>query len=404
MTRGSAGATGRSLCGEVALYGVSRSLFGPSLAALLVAVVACNAGDYDLGPGDTLHPNEMNAAPSDASVVSADSLPEGMSSDELRAWKEARDAILGARTVLSLGTDNEGPELFGAITDVEVDANGNLVVFDMSTQEIRFFDRDGRYLSGFGGFGDGPMEFRDATRLSVLRDGRVVVPEARRLKMFAPSEDGWRLDTLVSTPFTAMDICAGARSHLFLSDYHRENDEVVHRVSLAEDDGIFSIRAPYNDDNWLVRWRMTEGLIACLPDQSRFAYAQFAMPLLRAYSEGGVLLWTARVAGHKTLRLRERAEGPVSLQRHLEHDGLSFLQGVSPGHFVVQYHRYRRRRPVGLKTYLIDASTGIGASLGDDVPAIAAVYDGGFVAVFQEPYPRLEVRASRGRGGKGAGR
>ena len=404
MASGPTGATGRKLCGEVALYGASRSLFGPSLAAWLVFVAACNPADFDLGPGDTLHPNEVNAPVSDASVVSADSVPEGMSTEALRAWKEARDAILGARTVLNLGTDDEGPELFGAITDVEVDANGNLVVFDMSTQEIRFFDRDGRYLSGFGGIGDGPMEFRDATRLSLLRDGRVVVPETRRLKVFAPSEPGWSLDTLVSTPFSAMDICAGGRSHLFLSDYHRETDAAVHGVSFSEGDSVFSIRAPYNDDNWLVRWRMTEGLIACLPDQGRFAYAQFAMPLVRAYSEDGTLLWTARVAGHKTLRLRERAEGSVSLQRHVEHDGLSFVHGVSPGHFVVQYHRYRRRRPVGLTTYLIDASTGIGASLGDDVPAIAAVYDGGFVAVFQEPHPRLEVRVAGGRGGNAAER
>ena len=370
----------------------------PVAAAWLVVVVACNSGDYDLGPGDTLHPNEVNAPPSDASLVSADSLPVGMSTEALRAWEEARDAIRGARTVLRLGSE-EGPELFGAITDVEVDPNGNLVVFDMSTQEIRLFDPLGTYMSGFGGMGDGPMEFRDATRLNVLGDGRIVVPVARGLKAFAPSTDGWRLDTLVSTPFSAMEVCAANHGHLFLSDYHRESDAAVHRVSLTETDSTFSIRAPYSDDNWLVRWRMTEGLIACLPDLNAIAYGQYAMPLVRAYSGAGTLLWTAHVEAHKTIRLRERAGGSVSLQRHVEHDWLSFLHGVSSGHLVVQYHRYRRRRPVGLTTYLIDAKTGIGASLGDDLPAIAAVYDGGFVAVFQEPYPRLEVRESGGQSG-----
>ena len=365
-------------------------------------VAACNTGDYDLGPGDTLHPNEVNAPPSDASLVSADSLPVGMSTEALRAWKEARDAIRGARTVLRLGSEEEGPELFGAITDVEVDPDGNFVVLDMSTQQVRVFDPRGRYLSGFGGFGDGPMEFRDAARLNVLADGRIVVPIARGLKVFAASEEGWELDTLVSTPFSAMDICTVDHGHLFLSDYHRDGDAAVHRVSLTETDSTFSIKAPYSDDNWLVRWRMTEGLIACGPDVNGVAYAQYAMPLVRAYSGGGALLWTAHVEAHRTIRLRERASGSVSLQRHVEHDWLSFLHGVSSGHFVVQYHRYRRRDPVGLTTYLIDAKTGIGGSLGDDVPAIAAVYDGGFVAVFQEPYPRLEVRESRGQSGNGS--
>lgn len=368
----------------------------PVVAAWLVLVAACNSGDYDLGPGDTLHPNEVNESPSDASLISADSLPAGMSAEALQDWKQARDGIRGARTILRLGSDEEGPELFGAITDVEVDPNGNLVVFDMSTQEIRLFDARGTYMGGFGGLGDGPMEFRDAARLNVLGDGRIVVPVARGLKVFAPSEDGWTLDTLVSTPFSAMEICTADRSHLFLSDYHRESDAAVHWVSLEDADSTFSIMAPYSDDNWLVRWRMTEGLIACGPDVNGVAYAQYAMPLVRAYSGGGTLLWTTRVEAHKTIRLRERASGSVSLQRHVEHDWLSFLHRLSSGHLVVQYHRYRRRRPVGLTTYLIDANTGIGASLGDDLPAIAAVYDRGFVAVFQEPFPRLEVRESGG--------
>lgn len=396
------GAMGRGLRLDAQLRGAFRPVFGPSLAvAWVVLVAACSTGDYDLRPGDTLHPNAVNSPPSDASVVSADSLPVGMSTEALRAWKQARDAIRGAQPVLELGTDEEGPELFGAITDVEVDANGNLVVLDMSTQEVRVFDPRGRYMHGFGSLGDGPMEFRDAARLTVLGDGRIVVPIARGLKVFAASEDGWGLDTIVSTPFSAIDICTADHSDLFLSDYHRESDGAVHRVSLTETDSTFSIKAPYSDANWLVRWRMTEGLIACRPDVG-VAYAQYAMPLVRAYSGDGNLLWTASVEAHKTIRLRERASGSVSLQRHVEHDWLSFLHSVSSGHFVVQYHRYRRREPVGLTTYLIDANTGIGASLGDDVPAIAAVYDGGFVAVFQEPYPRLEMREPRGQSGKGS--
>ena len=196
MTGEPARATGRNLRGDIDLHGAFRQVVGPSLAAAwLVVVAACNAADYDLGPGDTLHPNDVNAPPADAAMVSADSLPEGMSPEALQAWKEARDAIWGAQTVLRLGTDERGPELFGAITDVEVDANGNLVVFDMSTQEIRFFDPRGQYMGGFGGFGDGPTEFRNAARLSMLRDGRIVVPISRALKVLARSEDGWELDT-----------------------------------------------------------------------------------------------------------------------------------------------------------------------------------------------------------------
>ena len=362
--------------------------------AALLAAAACGTGDIDLDPGDTLHPNDANAAPVDASVISADTLPEGMAPEALLAWREARQALRDASTVLSLGADDAGPQLFGAITGVEVDPHGNVYVLDMSAQEVRVFDSGGRHTGGFGGVGDGPMELRDAASLTLLSDGRVVVPTARRLKVFVESEDGWELDTLVATPFAADDVCTGERNDIFVSDYHRESDEALHRVSL-KDDSALGVSAPYSDDNWLVRWRMTEGLIACLANQRQLAYAQFATPLVRAYSEDAELLWTARVEGHQTLRLRERAAGSVSLQRHMEHDLLTFLSALPSGHYVVQYHRYRRRRPIRLTTYLVDAATGIGASLGDALPPIAAVYDGGYVAVFREPYPRLEVRRFR---------
>ena len=48
-------------------------------------------------------------------------------------------------------------------------------------------------------------------------------------------------------------------------------------------------------------------------------------------------------------------------------------------------------RATTVRSYLVDAETGRGAFLGDALPRLVPVR-GGYAALFEDPYPRLELR------------
>ena len=89
---------------------------------------------------------------------------------------DTRRAVLEAKPVLRLGSEEAGPELFGYIPKAAIDLDGNVVVLDEDAQEIRIFDPEGGFVESFGGRGDGPMELRQANDFHVLPDARIAVP------------------------------------------------------------------------------------------------------------------------------------------------------------------------------------------------------------------------------------
>jgi hypothetical protein len=64
------------------------------------------------------------------------------------------------REVLRIGTmEGEGPDLFGSIVALEVDAAARLWVFDRQANELRVFGADGVHVRTIGRKGGGPREF-----------------------------------------------------------------------------------------------------------------------------------------------------------------------------------------------------------------------------------------------------
>ena len=67
------------------------------------------------------------------------------------------------RLVEELGLGNavgDGPEGFGDIRDIAVDAAGRIYVLDFASKEVRVFGRDGAYLRTMAREGEGPGEIR----------------------------------------------------------------------------------------------------------------------------------------------------------------------------------------------------------------------------------------------------
>jgi hypothetical protein len=71
--------------------------------------------------------------------------------------------------VLKIGVVDGSPQYqLHQVQDVRRLEDGRIVVANGGTQEIRFFDSEGRYLSTSGSAGDGPGEFRSLASVDVL--------------------------------------------------------------------------------------------------------------------------------------------------------------------------------------------------------------------------------------------
>ena len=108
--------------------------------------------------GRVLHPTAENLPPRDAALITRDSLPDGLAPGALDQWRRVRNDFISAQTTLRLGSDEEGPRMFGYISHADIGPDGNLVVLAGQAQEIRIFDPGGRFVESFGGLGDGPLE------------------------------------------------------------------------------------------------------------------------------------------------------------------------------------------------------------------------------------------------------
>ncbi len=76
-------------------------------------------------------------------------------------WSEATAWRLSSEPILTIGA-SDGPEeylLFQASGARRL-SNGNIVITNSGTQELRFYDPNGRHVRSVGGEGDGPGEFR----------------------------------------------------------------------------------------------------------------------------------------------------------------------------------------------------------------------------------------------------
>ena len=99
-------------------------------------------------------------------------------------WSAGDEWVL--QEELRIGTlDGTGPDMFGAITDFEVDRYGRFWLFEGQTQEIRVFDSDGRFVRTVGRQGEGPGEFNRVIGMTWGPDDNlwIVDPSNNRLSV-----------------------------------------------------------------------------------------------------------------------------------------------------------------------------------------------------------------------------
>ncbi len=145
---------------------------------------------------------------------------------------------------------------------------------------------------------------------------------------------------------------------------------------------------------------LSEGSLACANGRDLVVLGHLHMPILRAFdAREGTLAWSSRLASFSGAPVyqgvNERGQDYVRRDRPVRWDALGAVHPVAEDHLLVQVGRGNLiQREVAVESYLLDAETGIGAFLGERLPRVAP-FDGGYVALFEDPYPRLEVRAFR---------
>ena len=101
-----------------------------------------------------------------------------------------------------LGTlAGEAWEQFGDVGEIGFDGAGNLYVLDNQAERVIVAGPAGEYVREFGRKGEGPGEFDEMHGLAVMRDGRAVVTDSRRLVFHIFQADG-RVERTVRMDFT----------------------------------------------------------------------------------------------------------------------------------------------------------------------------------------------------------
>ena len=375
-----------------------RNLFVALTAALVVAV--CQDGGRP--PSGIQHPIDGRVPSLDAVAIAKDSLPIGLSMEATYAWSAAKRTLLAAKPILRLGSSEPGPTLFGYVLHADVGPDGNVIVLDAETQDIRVFAPNGDYVDGFGGRGDGPLELRRAERFHLFPDGRIAVPLGKNgpIKVFGRSEGRWTLlDVIDLQPTPSNSVCSMRDGRLFSSGYDREAGTIVNAFRA---EGLSSFGHGYQYEQPFIRMALSEGLVECLEEPQLIAFAFNKLPIVRAYDASGSVRWTSMIVDdYLQLRIFEKRHpetGAVGYSEWStrEHDRLVEVHAIGSGeHLLLQYARVSwGRREVVPRSYLIDAATGIGAFLDkpDTLPPVLSVQPDGYIVLFEEPYPYVEVR------------
>ena len=178
---------------------------------------------------------------------------------------------------------------------------------------------------------------------------------------------------------------------MFVTVYSYANERVLHEVDLAGDSVTQSFGHGYLDEDEFIRGQLSDATIACVDDPLRILFAFKEHPILRAHRPGeDDPVWTAALEDYAQSLY---AYGPSSPLRMVSgHGELIGKPHALAGRHIVWQTYYQRLVSARIRTYLIDAVTGQGALISENFPQLLEMTPERFVAVWNDPYPRIEVR------------
>lgn len=101
---------------------------------------------------------------------------------------------------LRIGSD-VGPSSFNSIYGIAGTTSGNIFILDYKTQEIRVFDKSGKFLRLAARKGHGPGEIINADGLLIAPDGRIWVNDPSNARFSIYSPDGRFIEQVMNKPW-----------------------------------------------------------------------------------------------------------------------------------------------------------------------------------------------------------
>ncbi len=313
--------------------------------------------------------------------------------------RTAQPATLGETAIATIGRE-DGPEhfIFGEIASVGTTRQGTVIVIDRKTEDVRLFDARGQFLQRLGRRGQGPGEFRAPHSLLVTPNDEIWIADMqRRLTVFAPSADGYKLAG-------TLPVEIGIRSMCFLGDELFVNgvsmsDPYVLRALDASAKQVRAFGKLYSSPNASVNVQFSEGLLICDRENDLIVYASPAMVgEVRAYRRDGRAVWRTTIEGLRSNIISDNDGGGASVQR--SPDGAHALVSLNlvPGVGVVLQYGFRMpaqmvAREVGeLLNIVLDPKTGAGSLTAASWPRLGALSGSRAIALYEDPAPRIEIR------------
>ncbi len=144
-----------------------------------------------------------------AKTVQKDGVTQIMNPEKSKAKPET----LELKEAWRVGGDDD-EVLFGVITDIIADKEGNFYLLDAQLSEIQVYSPDGEYLRTIGRAGEGPGEFRGAFNLLLLPSGNIGVLQAFPSKIVGLTPEGEPADafTLPETEDAGFKVLFMARN------------------------------------------------------------------------------------------------------------------------------------------------------------------------------------------------
>jgi hypothetical protein len=122
-------------------------------------------------------------APAAASAQRADTIVR-------TASRPVHSGVATLQREISIGVaDGDDHYILGAISDLAVDASGNIYIWDRSVPAIRMYDAKGKYVRTIGRSGSGPGEYRAGAGIAIARNGNLLMwdPGNARINVYSPA-------------------------------------------------------------------------------------------------------------------------------------------------------------------------------------------------------------------------
>lgn len=291
------------------------------------------------------------------------------------------------------GEEGGGGADFGKIVDVATDPTGRILVLDEQDKTISRWTPTGAPAGRFGRLGGGPLEFRSPAHLAVLDDGTVIVQDrAYGMKRF-------RWDSVVTYRDTwapgknGKSICTDGTG---VAKYEPGDDGTAVQVYDRNGRRVRGIGGLYQDVNRFAQHNLTRGLVACLPGGG-YATTMWLLPFVRLWRADGTpgrviriddfhALEVTEIDGGLQFRMAEHGDHVAKTLIPLGPDLLLLQLGFEDATSSRDHAEFKE-----IQSYLISTRTGGGVYLGNSLPLLLPLPNGGFVGWHNDPVPEVVV-------------